>query len=179
MAAPFMKLMTVHDVLKAGRNIWNRDDGNIVKKEGTVMEEDRLFHETFGCSPSVACTLWNLLYKTGFLPSKGTLPIFLWALMTLKVYAKESSLCALAGNVDKKTFRRWVWAEFIPAIASMEPHVVGIFFFVVLSSAFSAALLLYQHFVYLTSTKLLLHHSLFAALWWGYVIDNIWKSIQN
>ena len=45
--------------------------------------------------------------------------------MFLKVYAKEGTMCALAGGIDPKTFRYWAW-KFITAIANIEPAVVSI-----------------------------------------------------
>lgn len=48
----------------------------------------------------------------------------LWALMFLKTYAKESVLSGMAGSVDEKTFRKWVWL-FVCAIASLESNVVS------------------------------------------------------
>ena len=71
----------------------------------------------------VALEALNLLFKTAYLPEKGAMEQFLWSLMCLKVYAKENVLCKIAG-VDPQTFRHWVWVEFIPALAMLEPEVV-------------------------------------------------------
>lgn len=87
------------------------------------MTEDRKFREFFGCGPLVAVELWNALVTTELLPDNGTTQHMLWALMMLKIYAKEHVLAKLAG-VDPKTFRLWAWTRFVPAIADLEPYVV-------------------------------------------------------
>ena len=48
----------------------------------------------------------------------------LWALMFLKMYAKEATTSRLAGGVDEKTYRKWVWL-FVSAIADLEGDVVS------------------------------------------------------
>jgi hypothetical protein len=116
---------TAADILHAGRAIWARDDGHYVK-ESTVLTEDRKFREYFGCGPLVALTAWNLLEKTGNLPHKGTMEFYLWSLMCLKIYPKDNGAAKLSA-ADPKTFRRWVWDEFVPAIANLEPEVVSLY----------------------------------------------------
>lgn len=112
---------TVLDVLRCAREIWGRD----TRKRAPTLTEDRKFREFFGCGPLVALSAWSLLVKTDYLPEKGTMEQFLWALMCLKIYGKEAVLCNLAGGVDPQTLRHWVWDEFIPALALLEPEVVS------------------------------------------------------
>jgi len=57
-------------------------------------------------------------------PEKGVVPEhLLWALMFMKVYGKESMHCTMAGAVDEKTFRKWVWI-FVLEISYLESEVV-------------------------------------------------------
>ena len=114
---------TVADILRVGRSLWGKA-GVLVNVVQPVQTEDRKFREFFGCGPLAALAAWNLLLETGHLPEKGTMEQYLWSLMCLKVYAKENVLCKIAGSVDPQTFRRWVWDEFVPAIAMLEPEVV-------------------------------------------------------
>ena len=109
------------DILFQARMIWGRDPF----KSRSTQSEDRDFREYFGCGPLVALSLWNLLATMDMVPSGGTLEHFMWTLMFLKLYTKESPLCNLAGGVDRKTFSKWVWL-FIFAISGLESTVVSI-----------------------------------------------------
>jgi len=42
----------------------------------------------------------------------------------MKVYEKEMTVCALAGAIDAKTWRKWTWL-FVTAISDLEPLVVS------------------------------------------------------
>ena len=106
-------------LIRIARDIWNKEN----KKEKSAMTEDRDFREFFGCGLHVASELWDLLVKENELPKNGCHHHLLWALMLLKIYGKEKTLCTLAGGVDKKTFRKWS-KEFIVAIANLESTVV-------------------------------------------------------
>jgi hypothetical protein len=57
-------------------------------------------------------------------PYGGKIEHLLWALMFLKLYSKQASLCSLAGGVDKETYRTWCW-RFIEAIVVLEHYVVS------------------------------------------------------
>jgi hypothetical protein len=48
----------------------------------------------------------------------------LWGILFMKVYAKETALCSLAGGVDEKTFRKWVWPV-IYLISAMNSFVAS------------------------------------------------------
>ena len=73
--------------------------------EGSVITHERMFCSSFGTSLEVCATIWNLLDPYTTMPTKGLSPKhLLWALMYLKVYAKESIHCSMAGGVDEKTF---------------------------------------------------------------------------
>ena len=102
------------------RRVWNRDPGKV----RAYHTEDREFHELFGCAASTACNTWELLIKHDLIPEKGNLEHFLWALMQLKVYGKERTMCVLAGGVDAKTYRKWT-SFFIEAIGCLELFVVS------------------------------------------------------
>lgn len=108
------------EILVIARSMWNRED----KKVRSEMTEDRNFRETFGCGAHTALTTWEMLVDASFLPTNGCLHHLLWALMFMKVYAKEMTMCALAGAIDPGTWRKWTWI-FIRAIVSLEPLVVS------------------------------------------------------
>jgi len=99
-----------------------------INNEGAPIADWR-FTDMFGTSPAVVAFIWNRLrpYETldetaGMQPKH-----MLWGLLLMKVYGKEEQHCALAGGVDKKTFRKWAWL-FIEAISSLEPEVVSSFY---------------------------------------------------
>ncbi|GAX24473.1 hypothetical protein FisN_2Hu038 [Fistulifera solaris] len=103
------------------REIWRRDPW----KQRAFSSEDGEFREMFGCSVGVCVSLWNLLKKTESLPpgSTSNKEHLLWALMFLKVYGTEKVMCALAGGVDKDTFRKWSW-QFVEAISSLQSFLI-------------------------------------------------------
>ena len=105
-------------LLDKAREMMNREN----RQAGTATE-DRRFRELFGCGPIVALMLWNLIMTETMVPG-STVVHMLWALMFLKTYAKETTLCSLAGGVDEKTFRDWSW-PLVSAIADLEPLIVS------------------------------------------------------
>ena len=110
----------LHAIMEHAREIWGRDK-NIGRSSRT---EDRDFREMFGCGPQVVFNLWQLMSFHQTLPISGQLNHLLWTLMFLKIYGKEATLCTLAGAVDKKTFRKWIWG-FLIAIGDLEEYVVS------------------------------------------------------
>ena len=83
------------ELITIARGIWNKEG----KKAKSAMTEDRDFHECFGCGLHVTSELWDLLVKENVLPESGCYYHLLWALMLLKIYGKEKTLCTLAGGV--------------------------------------------------------------------------------
>ena len=110
---------TFHLFLEHAREIWGRDKA-IAR---STQIEDREFREMFGCGVGVAVSCWEKLVEKNLVPDKGSSRHLLWALMFLKVYGKECTMCKLAGVKDPKTFRYQVWI-FNPAIAELESSVV-------------------------------------------------------
>jgi len=91
---------------------------------GSAVESMR-FRAMFGISAEICSHLWDMIDPSEFTMGKGAKCChLLWALMLLKVYATEATLCALAGGVDDKTFRKWSW-RFVSAIAELTPNVVS------------------------------------------------------
>ena len=107
------------DVLRKARQIWRR-----ANKERAVSTEEHEFRTFFGVSVEIFLTTWNLLEKKHYLPPDGTIEHMLWALMFMRVYASESVLCALAGGIDKNTFKKWTW-PFIEAIEMLQLDIVS------------------------------------------------------
>ena len=112
---------TEKDILEVARVIWYRGRNAKVKCAST---EDRDFREFFGCPLSVAGEVWDMLRRKGLLPENRLPCHLLWALMFMKIYGKEKTLCTLAGGIDKKMFRKWAWL-FIIAMADLESSVVS------------------------------------------------------
>ncbi len=68
----------------------------------------RRFREHFGCDPAVASYLWNRIKGKNKEKLKQSRPEhLLWALLFMKLYLSESSLCSMCGCKDEKTFRKW------------------------------------------------------------------------
>lgn len=110
----------VHAIIEAARTI-------IKKDIGSNLTEDRRFREMFGCSAKVVLILWNMIDSNVDIKGSPEIAHLLWALMFLKIYSKESITSRLAGGVDEKTYRKWVWI-FVGAIADLEADVVCIFY---------------------------------------------------
>ena len=110
----------IDELLVIARNMWNREN----KKVRSEKTEDRNFRETFGCGAIIALRTWEMISDADLLPTNGCLHHFLWALMFMKVYGKEMTMCALAGAIDPKTWRKWTWL-FVTAISDLEPLVVS------------------------------------------------------
>lgn len=87
------------------------------------LTSDRRFRSTFGTTPEVCAVIWNMLDPYSTMEDAASPKHLLWALMFLKVYAKESIHCAMVGGVDEKTFRKWAW-YFVEHISYLEAEVV-------------------------------------------------------
>ena len=87
----------------------------------------RVFRENFGIDPALCSLVWYILtededYATTF-PTGAHPKHLLWALLMLKVYSTESSLCAIAKVKSPKTFRKWAWV-FVVAMADLAEHFI-------------------------------------------------------
>jgi hypothetical protein len=92
---------------------------------GAAAVECMRFRAMFGTSVEICSLLWDMIEPSDFTMGKGAKSChLLWALMFLKLYATEANLCALAGGVDEKTFRKWS-GRFVSAIADLTPEVVS------------------------------------------------------
>jgi hypothetical protein len=112
-------------ILHKGMVLMNREN------KGSLQTASRRFHEVFGCSIPVAVEVWKRVDPWSCVSKDATVEHLLWALMFLKLYAKESTLSTLAGGVDEKTFRKWNWM-FIGAISGLESVTVRILLIVVI-----------------------------------------------
>ena len=65
---------------------------------GSDLSEDQRFREFFRCSAEVALIMWNLLIKHLLLPDEAQIVHLLWALIFMKIYAKEKVTCGAAGG---------------------------------------------------------------------------------
>ena len=75
-----IKVKETHVMVHA-RDMWRRKDPT---KQMAPGEESNDFRSTFGCSPTIACILWELLIETSFLPDGGALEHLLWTLCFMK-----------------------------------------------------------------------------------------------
>ena len=102
----------------------------MMSRDGRQSNEDyRRFRSFFGVDPIHCTMVWTILDGYNFNGSRpnGMKPVhLLWALLFLKSYACDDILCALAGGVDKKTFRKWCWF-FIRAVSSIEDDFVSLY----------------------------------------------------
>lgn len=105
-------------ILEVGREIMNR------RGQGSSFTEERRFREHFGCAPPVAAKIWELINPELTVPGDATVAHMMWSLMFLKMYSKEGTISGIAGGVDEKTYRKWVWL-FVFAIAELESSVVS------------------------------------------------------
>lgn len=113
---------TLEDLLNRARIVMHNDPF----KERAPALETRHFRALFGCAPSVALTLWNLLAIHGY-PENGTMHHFLWMLIYLKSHPNDVNLSKLTG-ADPKTNRKWIDA-FLCDTAALEPHVASLTLF--------------------------------------------------
>lgn len=97
----------------------------------------------FECSAKVVLQLWNMIISNADIQGSPKIAHLLWALMFLKIYSKETVTSRLAGGVDEKTYRKWVWI-FVTAIADLEVDVVRKF----LPGVLHAATIYHYSFVY-------------------------------
>ena len=107
------------ELLQVARVIWKREK-DVVR---STQQEDREFRSMFGVGAITAITAYNMLIVNRLMPSGGLMMHFLWAMIFLKGYAKEGTICKLAGVDDPKTLRKWRW-PFITALAYLESSVV-------------------------------------------------------
>lgn len=122
-------MITPLEFASDGRQIMRRQNGGAHQLMGDVQAlstaEMARFRALFGISPNMASHVWEMIDPTNQMP-QGVKPMhLLWCLMFLKVYASESVLCALAGGVDEKTFRKWTWL-FVYEINDLYPEIVSL-----------------------------------------------------
>jgi len=82
------------------------------------------FRAHFGLAPKTIVALWNLCSIHDTLPPKATPTHLLWALLHLKVYASEATLCRIA-KTNQKTWRKWVQLM-LPAMSKLVPVKVSV-----------------------------------------------------
>ena len=119
--APRYTVVDAHLIFTFGMEMINKgsDLGS------STATADRRFRQNFGVGPRVVAYLWDMLDPYSTIGIEGLSPEhLLWSLLFLKVYAKESIHCAMAGRVDEKTFRKWSWL-FINEISFLEGEVVS------------------------------------------------------
>eukprot|EP00733_Pompholyxophrys_punicea_P002305 Pompholyxophrys_punicea_v1_NODE_1692_length_590_cov_1.358879.p1 type:complete len:127 gc:universal NODE_1692_length_590_cov_1.358879:147-527(+) len=81
---------------------------------------ERRFMSYFGVSLAMAVVIWKTLDEGGFLQKfrRPQPKHLLWALMFLKVYAKETVHARMA-DCHENTLRAWVW-KFVEAISELD-----------------------------------------------------------
>ena len=84
------------------------------------VREPRDYKSKFGGSPEVTALTWNLFCDDAH--QYGELHHLLWALMLLKIYAKEAVLAGMA-HVCRTTYRFWTWLM-IKAVAGGRGHIM-------------------------------------------------------
>jgi len=97
MAATFRPPGRLETFVEHGRIIFTKS------KRAARDTDDRRFLATFGVSPLVCLTIWNLLIGTGHLPEGAFEYHLLWGLLFLKLYCAETIHAAIV-SCDEKTF---------------------------------------------------------------------------
>lgn len=104
---------------------WFARNGKVMMRKDPECKEgvdfQRAYREMFGCSPLVCVVLWRHCQARRLYKDASPRHV-LWTLLFLKVYAKKTPLCAIAGTTPP-TFRKWV-RRFIPSIRALAPRVV-------------------------------------------------------
>ena len=104
---------------------FRRLGNEILKRKRQVASATEMirFRATFGATPKIILTAWNLILSMTEL-MKGAKPVhLLWALMFMKLYCSEPVLATLAGAVHEQTFRKWSW-YFVEQIANLQYSVI-------------------------------------------------------
>ena len=83
-------------LIEIDRVWWNKGK----YKQKCAATENHDFSEFFGCSLCVAGTTYDMLVREDLLPENGQHHHLLWALLLMKVYGKEKTLCTIVGGVD-------------------------------------------------------------------------------
>lgn len=103
------------------------------------LHEDATFRERIGAPVVVVHQMWHLIQKnTSYCDGQPFLH-YLWALVFLRNYPKEKTLCKLIGVRDIKTFKRAAF-PFISAMAAVASFVVSTTNHALLSICFSRVL---------------------------------------
>ena len=82
----------------------------ILRREGKIrseLTENRDFWELLVLK-LFSIDLWNFIQDNDEVPGKGKIKHMLWALMVIKIYGKERTVCSLVGGSFPKQFRKWV-----------------------------------------------------------------------
>ena len=116
---------SMNDAYMLGKEMMNR----VRNKLGILTfwggTEDRIFRSFFGAGALTVMDVWSRMKAEDLIPPEGgKFHRYLWALMFMKLYGNETSMCAKAGGVDPKTFRKHIW-PFIEAMAELEYSVVS------------------------------------------------------
>ena len=93
-----------------------------------MLSAERDFREFFGVGCAVVAILWRMLGEHDLIPEGGKIVHLIWTLHFFRAYPKTGHVCAVAcglgGNIDPKTYRKYVW-QFIYAIADAESIMVS------------------------------------------------------
>ena len=80
----------------------------------------------FGYSVNICTIVWQDLEQNNLINKRTHFVIIIFFKILLKIYAKEGVARAMAGNVDKKTWRKYSWA-LVDLLANLESLVVSLF----------------------------------------------------
>jgi len=114
--------VSVEQVTRLGNDIIRRGKARPEFKSEKVFH--RKFLAFFGMTPFICTLLWAMLEPLAKMPTGAEPDHLLWSLLFMKVCGTEGINCALVGNPDEKTFRKWAWI-FVEAIADLQHQVVS------------------------------------------------------
>lgn len=95
----------------------------IARGKSTAKSNHERWRSFFGVTADTVADIWNALSRFRLLPTKGLYKHLMWTLCYLKVYDSETLMASLI-KADEKTIRKWVWKNFLPAIAKLAPHII-------------------------------------------------------
>ena len=88
---------SMNDAYMLGKEMMNR----VRNKLGVTFRgwtEDRRFRSFFGAGVLTVIDVWSRMKAEDLIPEGGKFHHYLWALMFMKLYGSETSLCAKAGG---------------------------------------------------------------------------------
>ena len=86
-------------------------------------EKLKEYASMFGVSPPVVAEVWDRINPVANVHQQSEHKHLLWAMLFLKKFHDELSLCKIVGVKDPKWYRKWCYL-FVDAIAALDGQVI-------------------------------------------------------